>query len=189
MKYLFIALAGMSVFLFPVCSCLTGETTARILGASSEAPVFLECRAVSETEINFQFSLPVKIVSLRFSPDMEIGSLEEGSTVRVHFAQSPGIGERLTADLLAEDQEGNTINVLVPFRTRNTRVPALQINEMRTEYASSSSRSEFIEFKILKAGNLGALRVYITGNYKNPLVYEFSPIEVSENEYLVLHPP
>ena len=59
------------------------------------------------------------------------------------------------------------------------------INELRTEY--SKPRAEYIEFKMLSAGNLGALRVFIEGNYKNPMTYEFSPVEVKAGEYVVLH--
>jgi hypothetical protein len=87
--------------------------------------------------------------------------------------------------LLAEDHNGNTINVLVPFRTRNARMPLLLITELRTEY--SKPKCEFIEFKALGAGNLGALKVFIAGNYKAPLVYEFPSIEVARNEYITLH--
>jgi hypothetical protein len=185
MKYVYLFLAGFGALLCSVCSCSTEEAAMQILGSSSEAPVFLSCRAVSETEIDFEFSLPVKVLSLNFTPALEIESLEEGSTVRVSFGAGPGPGERLTADLLAEDDKGNTINVLIPFRTRNNRIPPLLINELRTEY--SKPKAEFIEFKILEAGNLGALRVYIAGNSKSPLVYEFPPLEVAAGEFLLLH--
>jgi hypothetical protein len=44
-----------------------------------------------------------------------------------------------------------------------------------------------VELKSLEAGNLGALRLYIAGNIKAPLVFEFPPVEVAANEYIVLH--
>jgi hypothetical protein len=68
-------------------------------------------------------------------------------------------------------------------------VPSLRINELRTEYRKFGSyfRAEFIEFKMLSAGNLGGLRVFIASNYNNPLVYTFKPVEVKEGEYVVLH--
>jgi hypothetical protein len=184
-RYFYIPLLGLLSLFCTVCSCSTEEAAAQILGSSSEAVVFLACKAVSGTEIDFEFSLPVKIVSLRFSPSIEVDSIDEGNIVKVNFTEGLGPGERLTADLLAEDEKGNTINVLVPIRTRNDRIPKLVINELRTEY--SKPNSEFIEFKILKAGNMGAMRVIIAGNYKDPLVYEFSPVEVREGEYILLH--
>jgi hypothetical protein len=59
------------------------------------------------------------------------------------------------------------------------------INELRTEY--SKPKSEFIEFKVMERGNLGALRVFVAGNNKNPLLYEFPSIEVAAGEYVTLH--
>ena len=187
MKYMYLFLAGIYTVFCMDCSCATGgtEATAQILGKSSEAPVFISCKAVSETEIDFVFSLPVKVTSLHFSPEIQTDKIENGSTVRVSYNGSPGHGEQVTADLLAEDDNGNTINVLVPFRTRNSRLPSLLINELKTEY--SKSLGEFIEFKALEAGNLGALRVFIAGNFKAPLVYEFPSVEVLKGEYITLH--
>jgi hypothetical protein len=189
MKKINIAFLTACMMFFPLCSCTTGEmaaaAAAQILGASSQAPLFLSCKAVSENEIDFEFSHPVKVVSLRFSPGHEIASMEEGSTVRVRLEENLGPAQPLKADLLAEDTKGNTINVLVPFRSRNNRVPQMLINELRTE--NSKLKSEYIEFRMLSAGNLGALRVFVTGNYKNPMTYEFPPAEVKTGEYVVLH--
>jgi hypothetical protein len=187
MKYLFRLLIGICAIFCTVCSCATGVTdaVAVILGTSSKAPVFLSCKAVSETEINFEFSHPVKVTSLHFSPTIQVDAVEEGSIVIVRFSGGPEPGEKLTADLLVEDNNVNTNNVLVPFRTKNDRLPSLQITELRTEY--SKPKCEFIELKTTKAGNLGALRVYIASNYKNPLIYEFPSIEVADGEYITLH--
>ena len=185
MKYCnFLVLAGiLTIF----CSCASGsaETAALVLGRSSEAPLFLSCKAVSETEIHFQFSRPVTVTALHFSPAIQVETVEGGSTVRVFFSGDLKPGERLVADLLAEDSNGNTINVLVPFRTRNNRIPKLRINELRTE--NSNPKHEFIEFKTFAAGNLGALRLFVASNNKTPLLYEFPPIEVKDREYIVLH--
>jgi len=188
MKYLYLFMAGIFSVFCTVCSCATetgSDIAGKIIGNKSEPPVFLSCQAVSETEIAFRFSQPVKVVSLRFSPEIKTDEVESGSTVRVIFSNGPGSGEKLTADLLAEDSKGNTINVLVPLLTRNNRIPPLRINELRTEY--SKPKCEFIEFKALKAGNLGALRLFIAGNYKAPMVYEFPPVEVAGGEYITLH--
>jgi hypothetical protein len=188
MKYLYLIVAGICSVFLTVCSCATetgGDIAAKIIGNKSEAPVFLSCQAVSETEIDFLFSTPVRVVSLHFSPVIELDEVENGSTVRVIFSKGPGPGQRLSADLLAEDSKGNTINVLVPLLSRNNRIPPLLINEIRTEY--SKPKCEFIEFKTLQAGNMGALKVFIVGNYKAPLVYEFPSVEVAANEYITLH--
>jgi hypothetical protein len=187
MKYMYSLLAVIYSIFCTGCSYATygTEAAAQILGKSSEAPVFISCKAVSETEIDFMFSLPVKVTSLHFSPEIQPDVIENGSTVRVSFNGGLGLGEQVTADLLAEDDNGNTINVLVPFRSRNDRLPSLLITEIRTEY--TKPKCEFIELKTLEAGNLGALRVFVAGNYKAPLIYEFPSIEVAKGEYITLH--
>jgi len=187
MKYLYSLLAVIYSIFCTGCSCATDgiEAAERILGKSSETPVFISCKAVSETEIDFEFSLPVKVTSLHFSPEIQPDAIENGSTVRVSYNGGLKPGERVTVDLLAEDDNGNTLNVLVPFRSRNDRMPSLLITEIRTEY--SKPKCEFIELKTLEAGNIGALRVFVAGNYKAPLIYEFPPIEVAKGEYITLH--
>jgi hypothetical protein len=185
MKYLYLITAGMCVLFSSCVSGAGGDAVGEIIRGRSESPVFLSCKAVSETEIQFQFSKPVKVVSIRFSPEIQLDEVENGSTVRVCFSSGHGPGQRLTADILAEDENGNTLNVLVPFLTRNNRIPPLVINEIRTETAKP--KYEFIEFKALKAGNLGALRLFIAGNYKAPMVYEFPPAEVAADELITLH--
>ena len=186
MKYINFFLIAICAVFCTVCSCATGgENAEQILGKTSESPVFLYCKAVSETEVVFLFSLPVSVTSIHFSPPVQVDSVENGETVRVAFSEGPGPGEKLTADLLAEDENGNTINVLVPFRTRNPRLPRMLITELRTEY--TKPRTEFVEFRTFEAGNLGALRLFIASNNKNPLVYEFPSIESSAGEYITLH--
>ena len=149
------------------------------------APIFLHCKTVSENEIVFGFSQPVSLVSLDLKPDLEFEKIEEGKSVKVKLTGNPEPALTVKADLQVKDVYGNTVREQLSFRTRNNRVPHLQINELRTE--SSKPKAEFIEFKMLSDGNLGALRVYVAGNYKNPLLYEFKPVEVKEGAYVVLH--
>jgi len=170
-------------------ACSTGDAALNTLAvrSSSQALVFLNCRAVSENEIEFEFSQPVKITSINFDPVLSVDSLEDGSTVRVRLAQSVEPGILLTADLLAEDARKNTINVLVSLRSRNNRMPDLVINEICTEY--SNPKAEFIELKMRSTGNLGAMRLVILGNTNaaRKTTYEFLPVEVKKDEYVVLH--
>jgi hypothetical protein len=182
-----LAAAGLASLLFcSAGSCSTGEAAGQILGTPSAGPpVLLDYRAPGSAEIEFRFSLPVRVLALNLSPDPGVAAVEEGDVVRVHFITAGSGGERLTADLLVEDEQGNTLNVLVPLRTRNTRLPPLRITEMRTE--AKNPKGEYVEFKTLEAGNLGALRLFIASNPKAPLVYEFAPVEVAAGEYILLH--
>jgi hypothetical protein len=161
------------------------EEAAQVIGKRSQAPVFLGCRAVSGRELQFSFSQPVRVLSFAADPPLPMGDIGEGELVRVSLSGDIPGGEPYTADLLVEDGEGNTLNVLVPFRSWNGRMPPLLITELRTEY--SKPKTEFVELKTLEAGNLGALRLFIAGNAKGPLVFEFPPVEVGAGEYIVIH--
>jgi hypothetical protein len=174
-------------------SCSTPETptAAQMLGGSSSALLYLNCRAVSQDEVEFTFSRSVTIKSLNFEPELSVASIENGSTVKVKLEEKPESGKLITADLLAEYEKKNTLNVLVSFRTRNDRMPELVINEICTESATAAAgkKEEFIEFKTKSSGNLGAMRVVIRGNTTaaKETVFEFSPVEVKKDEYMVLH--
>jgi len=176
-------------------SCSNQETppnaAAAMRASSSSALLYLSCRTVSQEEVEFEFSRPVTIKQLNFEPELSVDSVENGSTVKVKFKEKQGDGKLIKVNLLAEDSKKNTLNVLVSFRTRNDRMPKLVINEICTESASATAgkKEEFIEFKTKTAGNLGAMRVVINGNSTaaKETIYEFSPVEVKKDEYIVLH--
>jgi hypothetical protein len=156
-----------------------------LLGTSAAAPVYTGYKVISGTQVDFYFSAEVRVVSAHFEPEAGIERTEDGNTVSVLWTSDHSGGEKFIADILVEDEGGNSLSVLVPFRTRNDRIPALLFNELRFDY--SKPRSEFIEFKTLSAGNLGALRLFITSANAAAPVYEFPPVEVSKGEYVILH--
>jgi len=173
------------------CSTEPAESTLKdALTTKPEAPVFKEYRAVSPTEVDFHFSKPVKVAAISFEPPQTVAeTVVEQEVVRVLFAEPLPEGREITVDLLVEDDEANTLNVVTPFRTKNAHVPAMLINELRTVY--SKPKSEFVEFVAKEAGNLGALRLYIAGVNSKELptepVYEFPAVQVKAGEYIVLH--
>ncbi|MDR0524854.1 MAG: hypothetical protein LBG90_03180 [Spirochaetaceae bacterium] len=181
---------GIILWTVLICSSCSNSSEAAeaihsVFGVAAEAPVFLNCKAVSSQEITFAFSLPVKVLSLRFDPPVPVESVTEGSLVQVKVNEGLDAGERITSDILVEDTHQNTLNVLVPFRTWNDRVPSFVITEIRTEY--SKPKVEFIEIKTLSPGNLGALRLFIASNGLETPVFEFPPAEVRAGEYIVIH--
>jgi len=188
---IFLLLMGV-IALFGSCSTPESSGAAQALGAgSSQSLLYLNCRAVSQDEVEFEFSQPVTVKQLSFEPELEIASITEGSTVKVKFDRAPEAGKMIVTEILAEDEKRNSINVIVSFRSRNGRMPALVINEVCTEYASvtAGKKAEFIELKMKSDGNLGAMRLFIRGDTEaaNETIYEFSPVEVKKNDYVVLH--
>jgi hypothetical protein len=184
-KYRIFALLLVSMLFFAAFSCSTEGALQQIIGTSAEPPVFLDCRPVSSTEMLFRFSQPVNVVSCYFDPPLEVKSIEGGDEVTVVFAKKLEEGRKVTADIIVEDSGMNTLNVIVPFRTRNDRMPRLLFNELRTEY--TKPKAEFVEFLSQGSGNLGGMRLFIAGHSLTTPVYEFSPTEVKAGEYIVLH--
>jgi hypothetical protein len=176
-------LIGMAVLCLCV-SCFVEETV-EVLGNRSQAPVFLGCRAASGQALQFRFSQPVEVLTFIADPPLPVESIENGEVVQVNLSGSIPGGASYTADILVKDEGGNTLNVLIPFRSRNERMPRVLINELRTEY--SKPKTEYVELKTLEAGNLGALRLFIPGNTKNPMVFEFPPVDVAAGQYVVIH--
>jgi hypothetical protein len=171
--------------LFLACACSTDSAIQKVLGSSAETPVFLGLKAVSSREIHLEFSLPVNLSSLRFDPPLDIESVTEGSLIQVRLVADMKGGAPFVADLLVEDDAGNTLAVLIPFRGRNDRVPGFIITELRTEYANP--RVEFVELRTLSPGNMGAVRLFIASLGMGEPVFEFPPVEVEAGEYLLIH--
>ena len=150
-----------------------------------EAAEFISGKFITETEIEFEFSMPVNVLNLSFEPSIEVGSVESGSTVKVSLEQAPEPAIKIEAGFKVEDEWGNVINMEIQLISRNNSVPQLLINELRTEY--SNPRTEFIELKMLTGGNLGAVRVFAASNSSSSMIYQFEPVETAAGEYVVLH--
>jgi len=161
------------------------NTKEKTPGKTPPKLVFLNYKVVSETEIVFEFSQPVTLISLDLEPKLTFNTTTNGNELKIILTEKLKPATLIEVDLQVKDEHGNTDREQISFRTKNNSVPQMIINELRTEY--SKPKAEFIEFKMLSNGNLGALRVFIAGNYKAPMVYEFAPVEVKKDDYIVLH--
>jgi len=179
--------AGALASVFASCDdeAAVAAAISNILGISAEAPLYLGYTVVSGKQIDFGFSADVSVKYARMEPEVPLEGVKNGSCVSVFLEREYPCGGKVTADILVEDKEGNTLNVLVPFRAFNGRIPEFVINEIRLNYLKP--RSEFIELKMLSAGNLGAVRLFIVSVDFEESVYEFPPVEVEAGEYVILH--
>jgi hypothetical protein len=178
-----IQLGAFAVLLLAGCSTETALN--KLLGVSAAAPVFYGCHSAENGRVEFRFSVPVTIKSVYFDPPVELESRSEGETVSIAIAGSLPPGTLINMDMLVEDKQGNTLNVLVPFRTRNNRMPPLLINELRL--TASNPKTEFVELRAMGAGNLGALRLFAANKMGTVPLFEFPPAEVQAGEYIVVH--
>ena len=94
-----------------------------------------------------------------------------------------------------KDSVGNSLTLVIPFTGFNAHVPELMITEVQTESLSSQNkaekeagtyRNEYVEFLVLKSGNLSGLEL-CSGYDGEEKKYVFPPIEVTAGEIIVVH--
>ena len=93
------------------------------------------------------------------------------------------------------DSVGNTLTFAIPFAGYNSRIPELMITEIQSESVSSQTktekekgiyRNEYVEFLVLKSGNLAGLEL-CSGYDGEAKKYLFPAIEVKAGQVFVLH--
>ena len=157
MKNLLFALCGMFILMLVFASCSQGEKQ------TTED----EAEAVEVTPVTREEEPSDDVLIIKPSqPSQEEDQQIEEKPIMEPPAEEPPIEESTEISL---------------------SFPKILINELRTEYEGSSSKVEFIEFKMFSHGNLGGVKVFIASNTQNPLIYEFLPVNVKKGEYVVLH--
>ena len=105
------------------------------------------------------------------------------------FALTPtspiGIGAPFVLRGSVSDTKHSVLDFALPFEGANTRPAKLRITEIRPLY-SSKPKSEFIEFIVMKSGNLAGITITNVGDKQNPH-YRFPAAEVSAGETVVYH--
>jgi hypothetical protein len=171
---------------FAAGSCSFEAAVPKYAGNAGSPPELVGVRTSSSSEVHFLFSEPVSVVALTLDPPTELADTENGETVIVRFDPPYAAGTKVTVDMLVRDGEGNTLETLLTFTAFNDRMPVFQVTELRTEM--SKPRVEFIELKMLSAGNLAGVRLFIASNGTGQPVYEFPAVDVAAGEYVLIHP-
>ena len=140
-------------------------------------PEFTDFNLFSKKEILFNFTSIVKNVSCTFTPHQEIDRIQDGKTVKIYLKENLELQTEFLIKLNVKDNWENSLSVEVPLFI-NDWIPKIEINELRTEYSSTASRAEFIEFKVKSAGNLDGLKLYIMWDAKKPYVFDLPSVEV-----------
>ena len=96
-----------------------------------------------------------------------------------------GIGVPFVLRGSVSDTKHSVLDFALPFEGANTHPAKLRITEIRPLY-SSKPKSEFIEFIVMKSGNLAGITITNVGDKQNPH-YRFPAAEVSAGETVVYH--
>jgi len=90
-----------------------------------------------------------------------------------------------------EPQEENDPEVILPETEPpivvQPVIALLEINELKTDFSSTLFYTEYVEFKVKRAGNLKGISLNIMNDAKNPFIYFFPDINVNLGEYITLH--
>ena len=119
---------------------------------------------------------------------------ETGCIVTVSFEQDMEVGQNYEFYSEVSDSCGNTLTLVVPFTGFNSRVPELLITEIQTESVSQNKaektagtyRNEYVEFLVLKGGNLAGLEL-CSGYDGESKKYNFPVLEVQTGDVFVVH--
>jgi len=149
-------------------------------------PEFVDFNLYSKKELRFNFSTAVNNTLCTFTPHREIERIHDGKTVKIFLKEDIELETEFVIDLNVKDDWDNSLSVEVPLFV-NDWIPKMVINELRTEYSSSASRAEYIEFKVLSAGNLDGLQIFIMWDAKKPYIFDLPAVDVKPGEYVVLH--
>jgi hypothetical protein len=147
---------------------------------------FVDFNLLSKKEISFNFTTAVNNVFCAFTPHQEIERIQGGKTVNIYLKENLELQTEFLIDLNVKDDWDNSLSVEVPLFV-NDWIPKMVINELRTEYSSSASRAEYIEFKVISAGNLDGFKLNIMWDSKKPYIFDLPPIDVKPGEYVVFH--
>jgi hypothetical protein len=168
-----------------VAACSFEAAVPKYVSSASSPPELLAVRTSSSSEVQFLFSEPVSVVSLTFDPPVSLSDSADGETVSIQLDTPYAVGTKVTVDVLVRNESGSTLEAVMTFSAFNDRVPVFQINELRTEM--SKPRVEFIELKMLSAGNLAGVRLFVASNGTDMPVYEMPAVEVDADEYILVH--
>lgn len=116
---------------------------------------------------------------------------EDGLTVTYNLKEECEIGVNYELFGLAEDAAGNSLTFCIPFTGFNSRVPELIMTEVQIKFTGKSvkkevNRGEYVEFLVLKGGNLGGLEL-VGGMDGEGKKYCFPPVDVEAGEVFLVH--
>lgn len=119
---------------------------------------------------------------------------DSGCIVTVSLENQMEVGQGYEFYSQVEDICGNTLTLAVPFTGFNSRLPQLVITELqsesvnqnKTEKTKGTYRNEFVEFLVLKSGNLAGLEL-CSGYDGEAKKYVFPPLEVTAGQIFVVH--
>ncbi len=178
---------------FTACSsCAMDPSVVSVWGGDFLVPKIVSLVTVDTAEVAARFTAPVTVtkafVVVPTDPDVSIPvswePVNDENGIRFLLGQTVGIGVQAALTATVTDVRGNSLSFSLPFTGYNDRVASLLINEIRTDY--SKPKVEYIEFRVMKGGNLGGIEIFNAMNTVRPF-WEFPAVEVAAGDYVLYH--
>ena len=114
---------------------------------------------------------------------------EDGCSITYSAAECYEVGKSYEIFGVVEDKAGNSLTFCVPFTGFNSRMPELVMTELQITYKKYKEdvfRCEFIEFLVLKEGNLSGLEIVSAADGEGKK-FSFPPVNVTAGEVFIVH--
>jgi hypothetical protein len=124
---------------------------------------------------------------LSVSPDLDVASVEDGSSViRITLAGEAEAGKRYTLEMNIRDEEGNTCAFLHQFYGYNPRIPNMLINEIIVNTPSTTAYNQ-VEIAVFSAGNMAGVTLFEGTKSFAEKTFTFPPLEVLPGDFILVH--
>ncbi|MDD7417035.1 MAG: hypothetical protein PUK48_06685 [Spirochaetales bacterium] len=175
---------------FTGISCTLNPQGIHILNGDYTSPKLLSFDLLSENSASVRFSRSIildeiQVENLTSKTKVDIEATDNGNGVwQINFTENMDCANFYTLEGNVKDEHGNSLYFKNKFQGYNSRVPQLQLNEIRTEL--SKPKCEFIELLILSDGNLAGMQIITASDGEEKSII-LPPAEVKKGEFVVIH--
>lgn len=178
-------IAGMPV------GCKSTAEGIRILDGDFSVPQLEHVEITGSTSMSLTFSKSVQmqsaLVGSQDSTQEEAACAysDDSRTVTLEFPATT-VGKNYLMEGVVRDDNGNSLTLSIPFTGYNDNMAQLVFSEVRGDADLQNYMYEFVEFYVIRGGNLSGLEFESAGD-GSARKYVFPAIDVSEGEYITLH--
>lgn len=182
MKYIIICFIGV-LCVVGVISCADQPLSILNVFAQRDGtpPVLIGFEMHSSTEVSVSFDEYIMIKRDAFTVEgnevLNVGVWDE--TLTLTLKNPIPLGTPTTLEGRVQDLGGNSLRFSIELWAKNTRIPALLINEFTTK--GSENHPDRVELYILSAGNLAGVTIEASSD-----TFTFGDYEVASGNYVVV---
>ncbi len=176
----------LTVALFASCGKIPDYRT--LVERDIRPPQLLGCEAESPSAVTLFFDEKASLIQERILVSPELGFNEatgSGNSVSLSFTEQQVPGKQYIVEGSVRDENGNTLNFLIPFYGYNPDIPGIVINEFTPR--GSGTHPDSIELFCRTEGSVAGLCLYAGTKNLYAAMFIFPDLRVKAGDYIVLH--